>query len=281
MVFHECKRCGYLTNRTSNLRKHLSNKLICEPIYSDVQRDELLEQISQSSNDQCVTCDNCGKPFKTKKTLNVHLRKCGHIIPKPNQDDKFDKVISLLEKLVEKDINSVTLVNQTFNKPYITNNNSININPQPNEFLREDYSYLTDEYILKCAHRLDNGLVEFIKAIRFNPEHPENMNIQLHVKRDKTLYVFRNDHWEICDAKWTLEEMIIHGARIIYQKFLTNSDQEKMFEDGTSESMINSWLLSILPRDNQKLLGKISKRLYAIVLDKTNLVLVEQPATLR
>jgi hypothetical protein len=163
--------------------------------------------------------------------------------------------------------------NVTNNTTHTNSHNNININIGLQNFLHEDISYISDEFIMKCAKRLENGLVDLIKTIRFNPEHPENMNVKLHVKRDKTLYVYRNNAWEICDGKWTLEEMVIHGARIINQTFITNTDMEKVKDEDSSESRIQTWLLDLIPRNNDRLIGKISKRLYALILNNVVLLM--------
>lgn len=127
--------------------------------------------------------------------------------------------------------------------------------------------YLTDEYVVNCAKRLD-----LINQLRFNPE---NMNVKVHRSKKKTLYVYKNQRWEICDAKWTLEEMIVHGARILYQKMLSNSDQEKFLDEDSTESKVQTWLLSVLPRTNEKIMGILSRRIYAMILDN-HLLLIEQ-----
>jgi hypothetical protein len=129
---------------------------------------------------------------------------------------------------------------------------------------------------MKCARKLNNGLIDLITNIRFNPEHPENMNVKMHVKRDKTLYVFKNGRWQICDGNCTLEEMVLHGARIINQKFLTNAETEKLLDDSSSEFIIQDWLSSILPRKNLRVIGKLSRCLYAMILDKQSLIIMEK-----
>ena len=220
-----------------------------------------------------------GAPLRLRLPVQ-RPRRCsstlGHkpVVVESESNMMLQQIVDLLQTLVNKDRNPTVNLTQT-----CINNGVINVNSRYNAFLKENLEYISDEYIMKCAKRLDNGLVDFIKTIRFNPDHPENMNVRMHVKRDKTLYVYINDRWEICDAKWTLEEMIIHGARIIYQKFLTNSDQEKLMEEGSSEALINTWLLSVLPKDNDKVMNKLSKRLYAVILNNQNVLLVEQPET--
>lgn len=280
MTTYKCPRCGYTTDRSSNLRNHVLKANLCPSTISDDDLVSLRQKFTTSKDSNTYECHICKKLFKTTQTLKRHQKKCE---THDNKDAIIQQIACLLTKLSHIDHPQVTNINHIQN---IQNNNiQINISSekQPinvNEFLHENLAYISDDYILKCAKRLDNGLVDLIKTIRFNPEHPENMNVKIHVKRDKTVYVYNNGKWEICDSKWTLEEMIVQGARIIHQKFITHSDQDKLMEDGSSESKIQSWLLSLLPRNNDKLMGKLSKRLYALILsnqeDRDVVLLVEK-----
>ena len=266
-----CPRCGYTTERSFNFKKHLTSKIVCQPVLDDVEREDVFAMFFKM-NDNTVKCDICEKCYKNTESLRKH--KSRFHAQEQQTNTETNKLLKQIVDLLQTKVTNNTVVNMT---QTCINNGVINMVQPQHEFLKEPFDYISDEYIMKCAKRLDNGLVDFIRTVRFNPEHPENMNVKMHVKRDKTLYVFKNGYWEICDAKWTLEEMIIHGARIIYQRFLSNSDQEKLFEEGSSESQIQSWLLSVLPRDNEKVLGRISKRLYAIILNNQNILVVEQP----
>ena len=171
-------------------------------------------------------------------------------------------------------IGNVVTNNGTINNSITVNNQNV-INVNINSFLKEDTNYISSEFVMNCAKRLNNGLIDFIKTIRFNPEHPENMNVKIHRIKQKTLYVYKQNRWEICDAKWTLEEMIVHGARILHQQILTECDQDKLLDEDSSESRMNTWLLSLLPRTNEKMMGMLSRRLYAVILDN-QLLLMEQ-----
>ncbi len=270
---YKCLRCGYSTNRSHNLKKHLSNKIVCKPILEDIDRQVVYDSVFNKNYK--FECEFCNKIYKTHDVLYKHkLRFHKNEITKKDKTNETNELLKqIINILQSKNENKEPAnINITTNNNIVTNNLNVQYN-----FLKENVDYITDSYIMSCARKMDSGLIDFIKSIRFNPDRPENMNVKLHTKRDKTLYVYKNEKWEICDAKWTLEEMIIHGAKIIYQKFLSNSDQEKLLEDDSSESRIQSWLLSILPRNNEKIMGRISKRLYAIILNNQNLLLVEEP----
>jgi hypothetical protein len=265
-MIYECPRCGYNTTINTNFKNHLSNKTICEPLIADISLDDIRETIFSKKINNQYECEGCNKKYSSKETLRVHKKKCESI----NSENPISNVVNN-NNITNNNITNIQ--NQVINIQINANNtNELNIR----NFLHENMEYITDEFIMKCASKLDNGLIDFIKTIRFNPDHPENMNVKMHVKRDKTLYVFKNGRWTICDGNWTLEEMILHGAKIINQRFLTHADQEKLAEEGSSESRIHTWLLSILPRDNARIIGKLSKCLYAMILDKQSVILMEQ-----
>ena len=256
---YTCMRCGYMTNYKTHFKKHLNSKVPCQPNLSDVTMNDLKKDFEEPSS-KMFECDICHKCYTTKETLRVHKKKC-----------------------IDNNIQShIPYINNTYNNNTY-NNINLNIQIHANtpianirEFLNENLDYVTDDFILKCAKRMDKGLVEFIKTIRFNPEHPENMNVKLHTKRNKTMYVFKEGRWKICDGNTTLEDMILQGARIINQTFLTNTDTEKIMEEDSHEARIQNWLLSILPNDNLRLLNRLSKSIYAMVLDNHQLILMEQ-----
>jgi len=274
---YSCPRCGYHTKLLCNFKKHLQIKSICPPNIADVSLD-ILKQSLITTKDKSFVCDVCNRKYSSKETLRVHLKKC-----KDSSNGKVDleaQIHRMNEELAELKKKFSTLESE---KPNVVINgnihtqNNISISLQPNQFLSENMDYIDDDYVIHCAKRLDSGLIDLIRNIRFNPDHPENMNVKMHRSKQKTLYVFRNDKWEICDAKWTLEEMIVHGARILYQKMLTNVDEEKLLQDDTLESKVNSWLLSVLPKNNEKIMGKLSRGIYALILSN-QLLLVEENA---
>lgn len=258
----------------TNLKNHVSSKNLCQPTVSDISLDQIRNELFSKKSDNTFECTCCHKMFKTKITLKNHIKVCksNNPVETTSVEDNailMKEMIGLMKELINKQ--GTTTINNT-----ITNiQNNIALNGNMSDFLHEKYDYISDDYIMNCARKLDNGLVDFIKEIRFNPDHPENMNVKMHVKRDKTLYVYKDGKWTICDAKWTLEEMIVHGAKIIHQRFLSISDQEKLIDDCSNESKIQTWLLSILPRDNDRVIGRLSKILYAVILHNQNLLVME------
>jgi hypothetical protein len=264
-MIYKCPRCGYNTTVNTNYKRHISNKIICNPLISDISIDDIQNEFSNRKINNKYECNGCSKKYSSKDSLRNHKKIC----------ESF-KINNPVNNIITNNVTNNNIINNNIQNQVIIQINTDNPKLNIQEFLHENIEHITDEFIMKCAMKLDNGLIDFIKTIRFNPNHPENMNVKIHVKRDKTLYVYKDKRWEICDGNWTLEEMILHGAKIINQKFLTHADREKITDEDSSESRVHTWLLSILPRDNARLLGKLSKRLYAMILDNQRLILLEQ-----
>lgn len=252
---YNCKRCGYETDKISHFKRHLTKTILCPCIFDDISREILLDNLTNKNDYK--KCEHCNKQLKNDKSLQAHFKNC---------------------KILPQNITN------------INSNNNINVNinianltiPRINNFLQEDLSHLTNDLIMQLARKMNTGLIDLIKEIRFNPEKPENMNVKLHTKRDKTLYVYQNDTWEISPRKWTIEDMILQGAKIINQVFCRNVDKDKLQDNESREFQIQSWLLSILSKDKCKELDLISQKLYAIILtnyDKKEdiIVLMQKP----
>lgn len=271
---HTCPRCGYTTELIYNFKKHLQIKKPCLPKVADVSLDHLKEQMLKKKEACTFECEICKNQYASSDSLRVHSKKCRD--KNPEYEYELDNIKNTISTLMTK-VASLEADKQNIVIGAVNTQNNINISlgssTPISSFLRENVEYLDDEYFMTCAKRLDTGLIDLIRNIRFNPQHPENMNVRMHRIKQKTLCVFKNNRWEICDAKWTLEEMIVHGARILYQKMLTNVDQEKLIDGDSLESKINNWLLNILPKTNEKIMGNLSRRIYAMILNNHLLVM--------
>lgn len=272
-MIHKCPRCGYSTYNIANFRKHLNRKNMCPPNIANISLDDIRENTRSKRDDNEYICTTCDKKFATLETLRIHKASC-------KSSDKLDVVLQELQELKQR-IREIEMIGQQNIVIGTVNASQNNVNVTvtqhaTNNFLSENIEYVSEDFKVKCARKLDHGLIDFIKQVRFNPDHPESMNVKIHRLKQKTLYVYQNNRWEICDAKWTLEEMIVHGAKVLYQTILTHFDQEKMLEINSSESKIQNYLLSLIPRNDEKLISTLSRRLYALVLDNRFLLMEQE-----
>jgi hypothetical protein len=94
MTEYKCSRCGYTTNRSNNLKKHLSTKIICSPILEDINRKIVYDSVF--TKNYKFECDFCNKKYKTKESLNHHKLKF-------HKNDIQSKVTQAIKELLPKE----------------------------------------------------------------------------------------------------------------------------------------------------------------------------------
>ena len=90
MTLHICPRCGYQTEKKSNIRNHYKKKKICEAIVCDVSIEECLKGLTKKNSFECKYCD---KKFKYKSYLQRHIVYCQskHIEKLEKQNEMYSK----------------------------------------------------------------------------------------------------------------------------------------------------------------------------------------------
>jgi hypothetical protein len=88
-----CDRCGYITDKISDFKKHLLRKNICKAKLSDISLEPLKEKYIKEKELYKI-CDRCNKNFTSKTNYYVHNKTCNSI----NLIEK----INILEMKVKK-----------------------------------------------------------------------------------------------------------------------------------------------------------------------------------
>ena len=193
MVYY-CKRCGKQTNHLGDLKKHIKNKKQCEPLYADVDRATLLQELASG---------------KGAFVVNEKIVKLEDI------EDKEEFVRKIQEDNIKLKHENIKLQNENAKLKMgggsVTNNNINITNIHVNNFLQEDTSYITDEYLKEILVRVYDSVPNVIKAIHFNPEHPENHNVRMPNKRDKYMVVRRSNEWRHEKRKSVLKSLVNKG----------------------------------------------------------------------
>jgi hypothetical protein len=126
--------------------------------------------------------------------------------------------------------NSYNTTNNTNIQNQFNNNNTINING----FGKESTQYLTSDFLAKQALRIGSqGAMECIKAIHFNPDHPENQNIRLLANDDidkSFVAVYDEDKWDIRDFACTVSDVLQHVCLILKNR-VGQQDFQRKYED--------------------------------------------------
>lgn len=193
-MLYQCQDCGYSTNRKNNFDKHISKVNPC--------------------NQGKFECEYCHKKFSNKRSLKPHLEICEE----------------------HNSINIANNGNQNFNNSnnnHITNNNSHNqnINIEKlyviNPFGKENKEYITDEIISELLKKKGGlSIIELIKMIHFNLDHPENSNFHLMSRHsNKYIYYKDTDIWKAEKFHDFVVELLLKTAYDIIDVRDTNPDK--------------------------------------------------------
>ena len=251
MVNYICQRCGYTTNRKSNLKNHFKRKKICPPIlkdynikklckinkiqYKDVKpskqkkeikcqpnvsqkRLTLSKNVSQnvSQNKQNgFFCSYCLKKFTTRQAKFKHEKdRCKHKTDVPPSN--LDLLIKQKDNIIENLIKQIDLIVNKNISCYNSNSNNINSNNitnniQINNYGEENIEYITNNVLKKLLNYPASAIPKLIAMKHFNPKYPENHNIKITNIHDKFAKRFKNGRWSIEDKKAVISELVEDG----------------------------------------------------------------------
>jgi hypothetical protein len=183
----ECSICGYKSDNKYNVTRHIDKKCINAYI-NEINID--------------ITCDKCGKKYKTKGNLKKHLKKCKFY------EDEKDKKIKELENKVEELNSKLSSSGNT-----IITNNIQNIQQQNNMIIQitpyndPDMEGL-EKYYLMALKKVFLSVPTLIEKVHFNREYPQNFNICISNYRTKLAKVFNGEEWRTVDEDKLIEELL-------------------------------------------------------------------------
>jgi len=222
----QCQRCGYETRHKGHLIKHLNTKKPCVVVLKDVNREQLIVEASVSK--------------------------------KPNIDDLLDIIkdygmrIIALEKRLEILGSGNNIITNSFN-----NNTTVNIYTTVN-FGFEKIDHIPKQVLYDCL--LNKGVVELLKMVHFDKDHPENSNLR-HKNRDYLEYY--KDGWNIGPKGAVIDDWLVKGALPILKKvYLENKD--KMIAEKGIENHQNIWdWLNAIYKMNEIVVKEMKPNLYS------------------
>jgi len=270
MVEYLCHRCGYNTNRRSNIIQHLNRKKVCKPILGDISIEDIkkhynleINKIPQNTTflphntiflPQNTTllphnitkenqCKYCNKILSRYDSLNRHMKICKKkkdsetLVIKQEEEIQQMKLeknneIKELKEMVEK-LLVENKGNTNISDNRISNsNNTIHNTININNYGDENIKYITSDYILNLLKfKPAKAIPELIKHTHFNDEHPENQNIKITNKKGSHIKVRKNNKWELQNKEETLSDLIDRQ-----QVHLNNEKIEEKIEGNCSIS---------------------------------------------
>jgi hypothetical protein len=233
-----CKNCYCGFDRIKHYNSHLETK-------------KHKNRISKEAT--LHLCSGCQKNFSHLSSLCRHRAKCKKVeeIPKVDLETEIQelrKEIELLKnnKNTTNNIEKQIIEKQNQNNIENQTNNIININC----FGNENMDYITDKVILHCMSKIYGSIPLLIEKIHFDPEHPENHNVQIPNKKLPHAKIMNHKKkWEIVQKKDVIDTMIDNGYNLLDEKFQEKSHEladnrqkhfrnfQAKYEDGDKETI--------------------------------------------
>ena len=178
------------------------------------------------------SCSICQQTFTYLSGLYRHRAKCKETEVKPiDIPTHLETEIQELRKEIEllKNQKNTNIQNQNNIKTQ-NNNNNTNIKTQNNIIINcfgnENLDYITDKVIIHCMNKVYGAIPLLIEKIHFDPEHPENHNIQIPNKKLPHAKIMNNKReWQFVNKKEAIDTMVDNGYNMLDEKF-----QEKSLE---------------------------------------------------
>uniref|UniRef100_A0A6C0BG09 C2H2-type domain-containing protein n=1 Tax=viral metagenome TaxID=1070528 RepID=A0A6C0BG09_9ZZZZ len=257
-----CTRCGYEFKKKHHLKNHLLKTKSCDPLLSSELPATIFDQMFQQK-DKSFKCDYCDSCFSHKSSKTRHQNQCTH-----KKDSNIFSKIQQLEQEIQELKRNGGAHNITINNNFHTSNNTVNntlhntINI--NNFGKESYDHISDDFIKKCIINENIGIKSLIERIHFSEEAPQNKNVRLRSLKNNLLEVLKNDKWVPKDTNETVDIMIRNGYKIMNNCYNDNTTQKYDIDD--IDLRIQTFLLQIMDKTNNNYFA-LRRRILALIIE--------------
>lgn len=121
-----------------------------------------------------------------------------------------------------------------------------------NDFGNEDWSYLSAEALLHLFAMNRDGILEAVRKIYFDPDHPENRTVRKKSVRANSVLVCQGGQWVVADLKETAQAMQKRAASKLWSssshqlRAQVERDIDELGQDAIYAKYMNSyWPLGI------------------------------------
>lgn len=233
---YQCPRCHITSTRRGNMRRHLSRKRVCEPIFSSLAPDQCIKIVLQES-EPClhhttissahseIVCPFCNKVFTRKSSLTRHQKSCKtkHALHRQQYTEQLERQNSIL---LDQNQQLMKMVKRTV-PTTITNHITNNITHQTQIILNahgcENLSHIT-ESVFRSLYRIPyDSIIELLKYIHFHPDHPENHNVMITNVKGKHAKVWYDGRWNYGVKDTIVRNMVDTGYNLMDANFYKHS----------------------------------------------------------
>lgn len=211
---YTCERCGTNFTQLYNLKRHLNKKQTCsDNLQCNKSVKDIIEALNLHRDDFKYTCKHCQKKFACRQNLHQH-KSCCHMRPQT--------------------INNNTNIynNNTTNNINNNINNNVTIQLVLNNFGSEDLSHILKDhsFLDQCIKSITTAIPTIVAKIHYDPNKPENNNVQLKSSKRKAVMVYQDGAWVEKHMNEVVPSMAKKSGKILYnhlvQQEVDSSDDE-------------------------------------------------------
>jgi hypothetical protein len=206
MATQTCIKCSKTFNSKYTYNKHLNKKNDCSLKYKYKEKQN---------------CQYCNKLYYSKYTLSTHQKKCNSMIIY-EENKILENKLKEIEKKIDQPViqTNILTTNNNNNNTNTNSNNTINnnINIQILPFDKTN-KYLSDIQISQILGKGYKSIEEFITAIHFNKDHPENHNLYISNNRDKYINVYDGIDWKLQEKNDVVDRLYTDNTDYLIDKF--------------------------------------------------------------
>ena len=199
-------------------------------------------------------CRFCGKKFIYSSGIAKHFRegKCalskngGSLYaknPTGKSPAKTEEKKEVIHQVIYNTVNYITndnkvinnnVLQQSINNPTYNTSNILNQTFNINAWGKENLQKVSEGLLKNAVFNPEDGIINLIKHVHFNPETPENSNLRLKKKKTQVMEIFDGDNWIVKD-----KDTIIHNL-LTDKKDLMDEQCDKMLESQKLNGFVHS-----------------------------------------
>lgn len=200
---------------------------------------------SRSSIQKFFECSGCKKKYSHASTLSHHKSKCTVVAETASLQEQMIQMREEFEKEKEEMKAQISLLldnqkqtpaqtpaqtnNNTTNNHNSHNNNKTqnNVTIQINAVGYENLDHITDQIIIESVGKVFSSIPNILKHIHYDPEHPENLNIQIPNKKQPYARIFKkkSGKWETVHRDEAIDDMVDRGYGFLDDNYPNVKDQ--------------------------------------------------------
>jgi hypothetical protein len=199
---------------SQNEPKRAKNEPVKNPENPEISRK--LNNFPFFNIENSLNCQYCGKSFNTIPNKRRHeLHRCKNNVDtykrlydkeiKQSKREK-EKLYDYIDKLLDKHAEPTTTIN--IDKQLTLDNSKNQTNIMLNNYGQEDISHISDNMKMNLIKLPYDSVQKMIEHVHFNKTKPENRNIEITNKKERTIKIYKNNKWNYRDRSEIIDDLI-------------------------------------------------------------------------